>query len=183
MNGYSNNNTSLTELNLSSEASDLVGQYKGIIRDLDKEIKSLKVQVNHTNSENSDLKQKIVELEASNSQLSDQNILLKAQLTASSSSNGLPNEFTAFSQHSELGRLQLENQTTPTEEKDKTEKEEELEKLRKDQDDLLELLSDQENKIQKLERVLKGAGLVVEYDDDDDEQEEEEGVSSGITVL
>uniref|UniRef100_T1H525 Vesicle tethering protein Uso1/P115-like head domain-containing protein n=1 Tax=Megaselia scalaris TaxID=36166 RepID=T1H525_MEGSC len=49
INGYSGNNTNLAELTLSSEASDLVGQYKGIIRDLDQEIKSLKEQVKDVN--------------------------------------------------------------------------------------------------------------------------------------
>lgn len=170
----------MTELTLSSEASDLVGQYKGIIRDLDKEIKSLKVQVSDASSENSDLKQKLVELDAINSQLSDQNILLKAQLTASSSSNGLANDFPI--PHSEIGRLQQENymlQTKVNEEKERSSLD--LEKLRRDQDDLLELLSDQENKITKLKNQLRAAGLVVV--DDDELDEEDEGASGGISIL
>ncbi|KAL5273138.1 USO1 family protein [Megaselia abdita] len=176
VNGYSNNNTNMTELTLSSEASDLVGQYKGIIRDLDKEIKSLKVQVNDANSSNSDLRQRIVELEGTNSQLADQNILLKAQLTASSISNGSPNDSSVL--NLEIGRLQQENhllQSKLAEEKDKTSLE--MDKLRKDQEDLLELLSDQENKITKLKNQLKASGLTVE---DDDELDEE---SDGISIL
>lgn len=171
----------MTELTLSSEASDLVGQYKGIIRDLDKDIKTLKIQVNDANSANAELRQKIVELEATNSQLQDQNILFKAQLTASSTSNGLPSDSSL--QQIELGRLQQEKyllQAKLNEEQAKSSQD--LDRLRKDQEDLLELLSDQENKITKLKNQLRAAGLVVE-EDDETLDDEDEGASGGISIL
>lgn len=161
---------------MSSEASDLVGQYKGIIRDLDKEIKSLKAKLEDTNLTNSDLRQKVVELEMTNSQLSDQNILLKAQLTASSSSGGIPNDSSV--QQMEVTRLQQENQVLQLKlNEEKNRSAQDLERLRKDQEDLLELLSDQENKITKFKNQLKAAGLPVEDDDESDEAEDESGVS------
>lgn len=136
--------------------------------------------MNDANSDNADLKQKFVELEATNSQLSDQNILLKAQLTASSSSNGLPNDSSV--QHMEIGRLLQENNMLQTKLNDEKERSaQDLERLRKDQEDLLELLSDQENKITKLKKQLRAVGLVVE--DDDELDEEDEGASGGISIL
>lgn len=171
VNGYSGNNSNLAELTLSSEASDLVGQYKGIIRDLDKEIKSCKEQIKELNVNNANLTSKIVQLELTNSQLADQNILLKAQLTASSSTNG---------QHQineQPSQVELQNEIQILKIRLNDERQEsanEIEKLKKDQEDLLELLNDQESKINKYKNQLRKAGLPV---DDDESDELEDGVS------
>lgn len=148
---------------------------------MDQEIKSLKEQVKDVNLNNTELKSKITALEMTNSQLSDQNILLKAQLTASSSTSNGQISNDSFLQN-ELGRLEKENQSLQERFNDEVKKSAiELEKLKKDQEDLLELLSDQENKILKYKNQMKAAGLEVE--DDDESDETEESVSGGISIL
>lgn len=148
---------------------------------MDQEIKSLNEQVKDVNLNNTALKSKITALEMTNSQLSDQNILLKAQLTASSStSNGQISNDSLL--QNELGRLEKENQSLQERFNNEVKKSAiELEKLKKDQEDLLELLSDQENKILKYKNQMKAAGLEVE--DDDESDETEESVSGGISIL
>jgi chromosome segregation ATPase len=98
---FSNGNESVTELTLSQEASTLVAQYKNIIREQDGKIQSINERVKELQSQNESLtviqseisrrltmttifplQAKLFETNTSMSQLSDQNILLKAQLSA-----------------------------------------------------------------------------------------------------
>ncbi|XP_067635577.1 general vesicular transport factor p115 [Eurosta solidaginis] len=167
--GYDIDGIELTELTLSSEASALVAQYKGIIRGLDGQINILQQNSKQIEAKNADLEQKLSKLECLNTQLSDQNTLLKAQLGAvqnglstsgeASDTNELSStqfqanlycaENTQLKQELETLRLQLDNekQHAATANND-------LQKLQKDQEDLLELLTDQENKITRYEPLV-----------------------------
>lgn len=173
--GFNVNGNDLTELTLSSEATVLVAQYKGIIRGLDTEICSLKDTVRHLEARNEDLEKSLLQVQATNTQLSDQNVLLRAQLAAGAG----PNASSSFEAvpASNSDAIHLENQTLRkeleslkeklTEEIQRSSKaSEELTKLHKDQEDLLELLTDQENKITKYVGQLKAVGIEVDEDTD-----------------
>uniref|UniRef100_A0A336LCV1 CSON008957 protein n=1 Tax=Culicoides sonorensis TaxID=179676 RepID=A0A336LCV1_CULSO len=130
--------TSITELTLSQEATGIVSQYKDVIRDQDLKIQQLTRDLTNMTKENEELTRKLEEVQNLNIQLSDQNTLLKAQLTATSNGNS----------SGQVTQNEQNTQTTEscTENNNKKENEEhllELEKLRKDQEDLLELLADQ----------------------------------------
>lgn len=201
--GFDVNGVELTELTLSSEASALVAQYKGIIRGLDTQITSLQDTLKKMETKSSEQEQKIVELQSQNHQLTDQNTLLKAQLSAlksndSSTTSSTPNNENNSHTHNPntsnpttleaLNAAQFQTNLYYTEnlrlnqELDSLRKrlQESIEsansakenyyKLQKDQEDLLELLTDQENKIQRYADQMRAAGLPV--DDDNDETEE-----------
>jgi chromosome segregation ATPase len=105
-------------LTLSQEASGLVGQYKSIIRDQDVKLNQMKQNLQEVERAKDSLQQQLQEAITTNSQLSDQNILLKAQLQASSelaeqlqqthhsqqnsTSDHLANNFSTFSISSQL---------------------------------------------------------------------------------
>ncbi|XP_055389702.1 general vesicular transport factor p115 [Condylostylus longicornis] len=178
------NSANLTELTLSSEASDLVGQYKDVIRGLDTETKTLKEKLQILEKENDNLKIQIANLQLSNAQFSDQNILLKAQLTAASASNN-HEAIETINVTQTRGELEfyrsanvkmveeidsLQGKLIAETEKVRI-KEEELEKLHKDQENLLELLTDQENKISRYCSLLREAGHPVESDEECDDEE------------
>lgn len=80
--GFDVDGIELTELTLSSEASALVAQYKGIIRGMDAQIQTLQQSSKELEQQNVDLKQQLEQEQSLKSQLADQNTLLKAQLTA-----------------------------------------------------------------------------------------------------
>lgn len=80
--GFDVDGIELTELTLSSEASALVSQYKGIIRGMDAQIQSLQQSSKELEQQNAELKQQLEQEQSLKSQLADQNTLLKAQLAA-----------------------------------------------------------------------------------------------------
>jgi len=113
----------VNELTISQEASSLVAQYKNIIREQDHKIQTLNEQVKQLHLQNESisvklmsverkscenyfllyylfLQSKLTETQTSMSQINDQNILLRAQLTAASSGvqnqqhnmNGFPDQ-------------------------------------------------------------------------------------------
>lgn len=199
--GFDVNGVELTELTLSSEASALVAQYKGIIRGLDTQITSLQDNVKKLELKNTEQKQKLSEIQLQNHQLSDQNTLLKAQLSAlksndSSTNSSTPNndnnpnssstnlatmealnaaQFQTNLYYTENLRLNQELDALRKSLQDAIESaniaNENYHKLQKDQEDLLELLTDQENKIQRYAKQMRVAGLPVEDDNDGDESE------------
>lgn len=163
------NETSMTELTLSSEASGLVGQYKDIIREQDYKLQSLRDSLKQQHDEMKSIQGQLVEAQQSNSQLFDQNILLKAQLSAAtnpqqqqepttregsalSDSHSISHSTQISFYESENARLvkevsELNDKLSTTEAVPKSNtvstKSDELAQLRRDQEDLLELLSDQ----------------------------------------
>lgn len=177
--GFDVNGIELTELTLSSEASALVAQYKGIIRDLDGQINLLQQNSKRLELKNEELEQKLSKVLSLNTQLSDQNTLLKAQLGAVQNSISPPGDATAgtalnaaqfqtnlycaenirITREFETLRKQLVNEVQRANTANY-----ELQKLQKDQEDLLELLTDQENKIIRYEQQLRSAGLPIEND-------------------
>lgn len=136
----------------------------------------------------------MLEAQTSNSQLSDQNILLKAQLTAASenayanktlASNHLENQMSSITidYQTQIHFYQSENSRLLNEiemfkgrlyesEQLNDENANELLKLRKDQEDLLELLSDQDVKINQYKQQLRALGQEIEVSDDDDSDDD-----------
>ncbi|XP_043477147.1 general vesicular transport factor p115 [Leptopilina heterotoma] len=168
--------------------SALVSQYKDLIREQDSQIQNL----NKTNEtllrEKKELETKVQELETSMSHLKDQNLVLRAAQT--NFSNGkdpnvslnqieteneelekykaqvkeLESRLSTLKMSQEESKIVDPNQATKLEEilRQRTL---ELEKLRKDQEDLLELLSDQDNKITMYKERLLSLGEKVESDE------------------
>lgn len=102
----------------------------------------------------------------------DQITLLKAQLSAlGGSSNGtaLPAQNTTASQTNNDDILDRIKQL----EKENEEKDGELEKIRKDQDDLLELLTDQDLKLNSFKNRLRELGETIEEGDSYNNSESE----------
>lgn len=153
---------SLTELTLSHEASGLVGQYKDIIREQDYKLQTLQDSIKMSRDEVETLKLQLAEAQQTNSQLYDQNILLKAQLSATTgqqqnmANNNDKIRKDSISQNTQISFYQSENSRLVKEVEILNEKlNEALEmteqslhlsemgRLRKDQEDLMELLTDQ----------------------------------------
>lgn len=144
--------------------SSVINQYKDIIRDQDYKLQNFQLAAKKSEDEIENLKKQLTEMQQTNAQLFDQNILLKAQLGAATNGHtGAPN-----SSHSAISNNNLVSSTTETEfyksENRRLEQEvnslnaklndalemteqslglTEIGKLRKDQEDLLELLTDQ----------------------------------------
>ncbi|KAJ8960681.1 hypothetical protein NQ314_006039, partial [Rhamnusium bicolor] len=131
-------------------------QALGVQRDLSNGISELSL----SEHENALLLHQAVELREMNAQLIDQNTLLKAQLAALGNSTQLP----VNGIDSMASQTQNENllERIKQIEKENAEKEAELEKLRKDQDDLLELLTDQDIKLNTFKNRLKELGETIE---------------------
>lgn len=105
-------------------------------------------------------------MQQTNSQLQDQNTVLKAQLTTGASflpEAPIQNHDSAL-EH-KLKQLVDENK----------EKEDELERLRKDQEDLLELLTDQECKLNMFKNRLRELGETIDEGDSDNNSVASEG--------
>ena len=195
--GYNADSIELTELTLSSEASALVAQYKGIIRGLDGQINKLQESLSHSEARNSKLEMQLNQLQASNTQLMDQNTLLKAQLSASQnggsgdaaaaqSQQQFPAEalnaaqFQANLYYTDNLRLQQKLSEQTEQARVATQN---LQKLQTDQEDLLELLTDQENKIKHYKQQLKAAGLTLSdepNDEDDDDDADVEAAAQNV---
>uniref|UniRef100_A0A1A9ZF55 General vesicular transport factor p115 n=1 Tax=Glossina pallidipes TaxID=7398 RepID=A0A1A9ZF55_GLOPL len=200
--GFDVNGIELTELTLSSEASALVAQYKGIIRGLDTQINSLQETVKKLEECDSEREEKLVEVQSLNRQLVDQNTLLKAQLAAAkkddtessptlTSSNGVnktnesaPNE--AHLYYAQNVCLQQEMEVLRQRLHEAVESaiisKENYQKLQKDQEDLLELLTDQENKIQRYTAQMRAAGLPVEEDEISEDDVDESQIKNNSTT-
>lgn len=145
-------------------ASGVINQYKDIIRNQDYKLQSLQISVKKSEDEIENLKKQLTDVQQTNSQLFDQNILLKAQLAAATNghsstthnnhpinnNNNLVRSATEVEFYkSENRRLEDEVNSLNSKLNDALEMTEqslgltEIGKLRKDQEDLLELLTDQ----------------------------------------
>ncbi|KAM8721029.1 hypothetical protein ACLKA7_006977 [Drosophila subpalustris] len=170
--GFDVDGIELTELTLSSEASALVAQYKGIIRGMDGQIQTLQQSSKELEQQNNELKQQLEQEQSLKSQLADQNTLLKAQLTAqqqqqpeaqvvNGAGGGAGDEelnaarYQANMYFAENIRLTKELETLRQQlaaEKQRADAaNESLLATQKDQEDLLELLADQEAKLARYE--------------------------------
>lgn len=152
---------SLTELTLSHEASGLVGQYKDIIREQDYKLQTLQDSIKMSRDEVEALKLQLAEARQTNSQLFDQNVLLKAQLSATTGGHHQNNNTDkmrkdSISQNTQISFYESENSRLVREVEilndklnealEMTEQSlhlSEMGRLRKDQEDLMELLTDQ----------------------------------------
>jgi len=170
--GFDVDGIELTELTLSSEASALVSQYKGIIRGMDAQIQALQQSSKELEQENAELKEKLGEEQSLKAQLLDQNTLLKAQLGASAGQvQSTPGSEATTANEEELNaaryqanmyfaeniRLTKELETLRQQfsaEKQRADAaQESLAATQKDQEDLLELLADQEAKLTRYEEA------------------------------
>lgn len=145
-------------------ASGVINQYKDIIRGQDYKLQNLQIAAKKSEEEIENLKRQLHEMQQTNAQLFDSNILLKAQLAAATSShNGVTQNSHNQNDNNNLVRSATEtefykNQNRRLEEEvnnlnaklnDALEMTEqslgltEIGKMRKDQEDLLELLTDQ----------------------------------------
>lgn len=158
MNGIGND-ANITELTLSTEAAGLVAQYKDIIREQDFKLQTVRNELHGKHDETEALRKQLLDAQQSNTQLFDQNILLKAQLAAATTtatatpSASHPHAITQSTQISfyeaenarlvrevgELNRKFGESLTLASAPAQPSE----LAQVRKEQEELLELLSDQ----------------------------------------
>lgn len=157
------NEPNLTELTLSHEASGLVGQYKDIIREQDYKLQTLQDSIKISRDEVEALKVQLAEAQQTNSQLYDQNVLMKAQLAATTGGHHQNNNIDkvrkdSISQNTQISFYEAENSRLVKEVEllnsklnealEMTEQSlhlSEMGRLRKDQEDLMELLTDQVN--------------------------------------
>ncbi|XP_024943329.1 general vesicular transport factor p115 isoform X2 [Cephus cinctus] len=175
---------------LTPSESALVAQYKELIREQDVQIQSLN-QVNVTLSkEKCDLEAQIHELQATVNHLKDQNLVLRAAQTNFSDEKQMMSTenhidttvredldkykviVKDLQQRLDDSIMKLKeyehersNQSKSMLESALKEKMDELEKLQKDQEDLLELLTDQESKIVSYKQKLIALGEKVESDE------------------
>ncbi|KAK4874155.1 hypothetical protein RN001_013515 [Aquatica leii] len=158
----------MTELSLSEQENGLLLQYKDVIRDQDRRLQDLNKDLMRITQERDNLQVQNEDLRQSNLQLQDENTLLKAQLSAGTvNSETLPN--TELPDPDLLLKLkQLE--------KEVSEKDSELEQLHKDQDDLLELLTDQDVKLTTFKNRLRDLGENIEDEDSDNNSIDETDV-------
>lgn len=146
----------ISELSLTEHENVLLLQYKELIRDQDKKITDLQNNMDKLTKENTQLKTQIQDLQQLNEQFQDQNTILRAQLAAGAAPISLT-EIQSFGLEEKIKKLEEENQK----------KEAELDRLRKDQEDLLELLTDQDMKLQSFKTRLKELGETIDDADSD----------------
>lgn len=139
----------ISELSLSEHENALLLQYKELIREQDKTIKELLNNLESAKSENKQLHMQLDELKQSTAHLEDQITILRAQMAP-------------VSVDERLKTLEEENR----------DKEAELERLRKDQEDLLELLTDQDVKLMSFKNRLRELGETIEDGDSDNSENE-----------
>ncbi|XP_053672754.1 general vesicular transport factor p115 [Anopheles nili] len=183
--GVSTGGENITELTLSQEASGLVAQYKDIIREQDSVLQELRKQLSQAETKVNELSGALEQSQSSNGQLQDQNILLKAQLQAASDLRQQNTSLASSPLHTDRAKLsyyeaensrllseldQLRTRVNAAEGRANASSGE-MDKLRKDQEDLLELLTDQENKLQRYRMELKRV-TGQSFDDEEDDEDE-----------
>ncbi|XP_030036488.2 general vesicular transport factor p115 isoform X2 [Manduca sexta] len=158
----------------SSPDNGLLEQYKTLIRQQDARLQELMAQLDTLIQQNQSLQSALNDSIASNSHLKDENTLLKAQVSASTLTSQPPvqpvsqtgantEEYERRIQEltTEVARLTNELKINQDGQQSAAE---ELERLRKDQDDLLELLADQDMKLNEYKTRLLSLGHVVDED-------------------
>ncbi|XP_039305505.1 general vesicular transport factor p115 isoform X1 [Solenopsis invicta] len=177
------NRNQLSVMNLPD--STLVSQYKDLIREQDTQIQRLNQANNLLTKEKQELEGQVQELRSTVSHLRDQNLVLRAaqanigdgkETIVSSNNIDLEKELQTYKTMVADLENRLAEYTQQHDEKNKENKEseleyqlksktEEFEKLKKDQEDLLELLTDQDSKITMYKERLIELGDKVESDE------------------
>ncbi|KAF5291451.1 hypothetical protein FQR65_LT01762 [Abscondita terminalis] len=150
----------MTELSLSEQENGLLLQYKDVIRDQDRRLQDLHKDITRITQERDELYVQVEDLRQGHLQLIDENTLLKAQL----STGAINTEFVPKTDPLDAA-LSVKLQQL---EEENSEKDKELERLRKDQDDLLELLTDQDAKLTAFKNRLRELGENIDDEDDSD---------------
>ncbi|XP_066139935.1 general vesicular transport factor p115 [Euwallacea fornicatus] len=182
----------ISELSLSEHENALLLQYKDLIRDQDKKLQEWQRKYAFLQKQFEDLKTHMEELHQTNVQMTDQNTLLKAQLAAGSPRvtnivheiqpvQSPPPETLPVFVHGNnnvlMERIQkLEGESVKLEkvEGELAEKTAELESYQRDQDDLLELLTAQDTKLNKFKERLRQLGALPKEDDSSSELSDNE---------
>ncbi|XP_066249415.1 general vesicular transport factor p115 [Euwallacea similis] len=182
----------ISELSLSEHENALLLQYKDLIRDQDKKLQEWQRKYAFLQKQFEDLKTQMEELQQTNVQMTDQNTLLKAQLAAGSPQvtnivheihpvqSPPPEALTVFVHGNNdvlLERIQkLEGDSAKLEkvEEELAEKTAELESYQRDQDDLLELLTAQDTKLNKFKERLRQLGALPKEDESSSELSDNE---------
>ncbi|KAF7273450.1 general vesicular transport factor p115 [Rhynchophorus ferrugineus] len=191
----------ISELSLSEHENALLLQYKDLIRDQDKKLQDLQKKYNHLQKEFNELKAQMEELQQTNTQLVDQNTLLKAQLSAGTTQvTNIIHEIqapapppTVDSQPvfihgnndallERIKKLEADNERLEKVEEELAEKTSEIESYQRDQDDLLQLLTFQDTKLNKFKERLRQLGALPHSDESssdvsDNEKDKESGPS------
>ncbi|XP_017782700.1 PREDICTED: general vesicular transport factor p115 [Nicrophorus vespilloides] len=136
----------MSELSLTAHENALLLQYKELIREQDRRLQDMQKELTKSLDEKKHLLVQIDELKSANAQYKDENVIYKASF---SNSNGADEK---------MKQLEAEN----------CEKTSELEQLRKDQEDLLELLTDQDLKLNTFKNRLRELGENLEDSDNSD---------------
>ncbi|XP_044758841.1 general vesicular transport factor p115 [Coccinella septempunctata] len=155
----------ISELSLSEHENALLLQYKELIRDQDRKLHDLQKAFNSAQREKEMLKNELEELRQTNSQLNDQNTLLKVQLATNSTANNVDHNCIEPQEPLTIKKEIVVNEELQKLKDELKEKSDELEHLRKDQEDLLELLTDQDCKLTVFKNRLRELGEVLEDDD------------------
>lgn len=156
-----------------SPESGTLDQYKSLIRQQDARLQELMSQLDGLLQQNQSLQSALNDSIAANSHLKDENTLLKAQVSASKSlpvAAPIPmpiqedprvKEYESRIQELTAEITRINEQLKISQQGEKTVSEE-LEKLKKDQDDLLELLADQDVKLNEYKIRLMTLGETVD---------------------
>ncbi|KRT81379.1 hypothetical protein AMK59_6187 [Oryctes borbonicus] len=162
-------NGNITELSLSEHENALLLQYKDVIRDQDRRLSDMQRQIQNLQQEKQELNNQLEELQQTNLQLQDQNTLLKAQLSSGATIvNNIPQP-----EENPPDKQQYPDQNDFVDklkclEMESREKQSEIDSLKKDQDDLLELLTEQELKLNTFKNRLIELGETIEDDPESD---------------
>lgn len=173
----------ISELSLSEHENALLLQYKDLIRDQDKKLQEWQRKYAFLQKQFEDLKAQMDELQQSNIQLTDQNTILKAQVSAGALQVNNVNpvsppesERQSASVHENndallqrIHKLEADNARLVKVEEELAEKTSELESYQRDQDDLLELLTAQDTKLNKFKERLRQLGALPKEDDSSSE--------------
>lgn len=134
------------------DTTEEITKYKNIIREQDCKLQSYEQSLKKHEADITNFLQQISEIQSLNSQLQDQNILLKAQLAAATSSKRQQNHQNseAHSNSNSLEKDNLPRKMSNLEIAEQISSQEELARLRKEQEDLLELLAEQVSFISRI---------------------------------
>lgn len=156
--------------------TELLQQYKDLIRQQDIELKQLKLINNNMNDDKIKYESKINELQLEICHLRDQNIVLRAAQTNLNDNNieiKNNNDDIVKNLNDKINQLTIQLNNSNINEKLYNDKCCELDKLKKDQDDLLELLADQDNKIIMYKKKLAELGEKIESDESSGELDDQ----------
>lgn len=145
-------------------------QYKCLIRQQDARLQEMLQQIDTLVLRSQELQGALNEALATNSRLRDENTLLKAQVSASTSNGVIPQSDDAKTRQLELRIEQLTSEAAMLKDRLQAQEQinkqqvEELTSLQKDQDDLLVLLADHDLKLSEYKMRLLSLGQVVDDD-------------------